>query len=68
MYASYRPIGHKFELAMPDGTPTEGRFEPLKSSTPKFAHRIRIKDVEEVDAEVIRALTTAKNHNISGAR
>ena len=54
------------ELAMPDGTPAGGRFETVKSSTPKIGHRIRIRDLDEVDDEVMSALVAAKNHNLSG--
>ena len=53
------------ELVMPKGTPDEGRFESIKSSNPKFGHRIRITDVRQVDITVQEALKTALKHNLS---
>ena len=51
------------ELAMPPGTADTKRLEPIRSSNPRFTHRIRISGTDEIDAEVIAALTTALKHN-----
>ena len=50
------------ELALPPGAEAAGRLEPLKSSNPKLTHRIRIKDLGEVDDEVMGALGKAATH------
>ena len=51
------------ELALPSETKAAGRLEPIKSSNPRFTHRIRIGDVDEIDGEVTRALRSAWEHN-----
>ena len=49
------------ELAMPPGTAADDRLQPIKSSNPKFTHRIRISDPAEVDEGVIDALRKARS-------
>lgn len=52
------------ELALPQGTKQAGRLETVKSSYPKFTHRIRITDADEVDDEVVTAIETAYRTNV----
>ena len=51
------------ELALPADTPAKGRLETFRSSNPKFTHRIRLSDPQEVDAEVEAALKRALTHS-----
>jgi hypothetical protein len=55
------------ELAMPGNAgPAKklgGRLEPIKHSNPRFTHRIRIKDVSEIDAGVLAAMKAALENN-----
>ncbi len=46
------------DLALPEGVDSP-RLQPVKNSNPKFAHRIRVSSVEEVDDEVRRLLVIA---------
>ena len=51
------------ELAMPkEGSAAEG-LESIKHSNPRFTHRIRIKDVGEIDESVEGAMRAALEHN-----
>ncbi len=50
------------ELALPPGTEAAGRLEPLKSNNPKLTHRIRIRDLGDIDGEIHRALGLAADH------
>ncbi len=53
------------KLALPDQTATDGRIEQHKSSYQKFGHRIRISDPSEVDAEVVKAVKSALDWNLT---
>jgi hypothetical protein len=49
------------ELVLPEGA-AGGRLEPIRSSNPKFRHRIRLRVGDEVDGEVRAALRAAWDH------
>ena len=56
------------ELALPSEAKIGGRVESFKSSYPKFKHRIRISNPSEVNAEVVAALKSALDWNLTGAQ
>ena len=51
------------ELAMPPDMKKSPRLETIKSSYPKFSHRIRISDPKEIDKEVLSAVKAAFDYN-----
>ena len=51
------------ELALPPDTQQYPRLETIKSSYPKFSHRIRISDPKEIDEEVVLAVKAALDYN-----